>query len=57
MSIEDEIAQKIKQTLENKANNNINCGDTIYCEYCGSRYNIKENKNCPNCGANNSKGK
>lgn len=55
MTIEEEIAQKIKKSLNNIEDNKLYSGDNVKCEYCGSIYSIKSNSGCPNCGAKNTK--
>lgn len=55
MTIEEEIAQKIKKSLNNIENTNLTNDDDIKCEYCGTVYSIKENSSCPNCGAKNTR--
>lgn len=55
MTIEEEIAQKIKKSLNNIENINLTNDDDIKCEYCGTVYSIKENTSCPNCGAKNTR--
>ncbi len=55
MTIEEEIAQKIKQSLNNIENTNLSSDDKIKCEYCGTVYIIKDSLSCPNCGAKNTK--
>ena len=52
-NLEDEIALKIKQSLQNKDINNNNLDGKIQCDYCGSYYELKNNTRCPNCGARN----
>ena len=52
-NIEDEIALKIKQSLQSgNISSNIDDGK-IKCEYCGTYYSLKEKQRCPNCGAVN----
>lgn len=54
MTLEEQIALKIKENLKNK-DYSVSQDDDIKCEYCGTKYDAKLHKNCPNCGANNSK--
>lgn len=53
MSIEEEIALKIKNSLKDLKSSNDLSENKIKCEYCGTVYDLKKTVRCPNCGASN----